>query len=231
LNRFLWDLRYQGASHVPDYYLFEYRDGSRGPMAMPGKYQVRLTVDGKSQTVPMELKLDPRVKVSQADLQKEFDLLIQIRDQLSRVYDTVNQVEDVRLQVNGLKKRLPDNPNTKPVVTSASALDQKLASLRDDLIQVKIKANEDSLAFPQKVDSKLAFLALTVGDGSDSAPTEAAYRIFEKLKKQADASLARWSEIQKNDLAAFQKMVAGQNIQAIVVPVTESTGAGGAAPR
>src|SRR5438477_6213337 len=141
LNRFLWDLRYQGASHVPDYYLFEYRDGSRGPMAMPGKYQVRLTVDGKSQTVPLELKLDPRVNVSQADLQKEFDLLMQIRAQLSRVYDTVNQVEDVRLQVNGLRKRLPDNANTKPVVASASALDQKLASLRDDLIQVKIKAN------------------------------------------------------------------------------------------
>jgi len=231
LNRFVWDLRYQGASRVPDYYLFEYRDGSRGPMAMPGKYQVRFTVDGKSQTVRMELKLDPRVNVSQADLQKEFDLLIQIRDQLSRVYDTVNQVEDVRLQVNGLKKRLPDNANTKPVVASASALDQKLASLRDDLIQVKIKANEDSLAYPQKVDSKLAFLALAVGDGSDSAPTEAAYRIFDKLKKQSEASLARWTDIQKNDLAAFQKMVAGQNIQAIVVPVTESTGAGGAGPR
>jgi hypothetical protein len=231
LNRFLWDLRYQGASHVPDYYLYEYRDGSRGPMAMPGKYQVRLTVDGKSQTVPMELKLDPRVNVSQADLQKEFDLLMQIRDQLSRVYDTVNQVEDVRLQVNGLKKRLPQNASTKPVLTSATDLDQKLTSLRDDLIQVKIKANEDSLAYPQKVDSKLAFLALAVGDGSDSAPTEAAYRIFEKLKKQSEASLARWSEIQKNDLAAFQKMVAGQNIQAIVVPVTESSGAGGAGPR
>jgi hypothetical protein len=147
------------------------------------------------------------------------------------VYDTVNQVEDVRLQVNGLKKRLPSNANTKPVLISATDLDQKLTSLRDDLIQIKIKANEDSLAYPQKVDSKLAFLALAVGDGSDSAPTEAAYRIFDKLKKQADASLARWSEIQKNDLAAFQKMVAGQNIQAIVVPVTESSGAGGAGPR
>ena len=156
---------------------------------------------------------------------------MQIRDQLSRVYDTVNQVEDVRLQVNGLRKRLPDNAGTKPVLQSASDLDHKLASVRDDLIQVKIKANEDSLAYPQKVDSKLAFLALAVGDGSDSAPTEAAYRIFDKLKKQSEASLARWSEIQKNDLAAFQKMVAGQNIQAIVVPVTESTGAGGAGPR
>jgi len=48
LNRFPLDLRYQGASHVPDYYLYEYRDAAAGPMAMPGKYQVRLTVDGKA---------------------------------------------------------------------------------------------------------------------------------------------------------------------------------------
>ena len=52
LNRFLWDLRYEGASRVPDYYLFEYKDGARGPLAVPGQYQVRLTVDGKSQATP-----------------------------------------------------------------------------------------------------------------------------------------------------------------------------------
>ncbi len=59
LNRFVWDLRYEGTSRVPDYYLFEYKDGVRGPRAVPGKYQVRLTVEGKSQTAPLEIKLDP----------------------------------------------------------------------------------------------------------------------------------------------------------------------------
>jgi photosystem II stability/assembly factor-like uncharacterized protein len=229
LNRFVWDLRYASASRVPDYYLFEYKDGSRGPFALPGKYQVRLTVDGKSLTAPFELKLDPRLSVAQADLQKQFDLALQIRDQISRVYEAVNQIQDLRTQVDGLKKRLPDS--AKPILTAAGDLDQKLLSVRDDLIQAKVKANEDSLAYPQKVDSKLASLALVVSDGTDSAPTEAAIQEFDKLKKQADEALARWGEIQRTDLAAFQKMVAGQNIQAIFVPAAGSNGAGGEEPR
>jgi len=231
LNRFVWDLRYEGASRVPDYYLYEYKGGSRGPLAMPGKYQVRLTVDGKSQAAPLELKLDPRVNVAQADLQKQFDLLMQIRDELSHVYDAVNQIQDVRAQVDGLKKRLPETGNTKPVLIAASSLDKRLISVRDDLIQLKVRANEDSLAYPQKVDSKLAYLATIVGGLNDSAPTEAAQREFDKLKKQAQDYLAHWAEIQRTDLAEFQRMVAGQNIQAIVVPAAENAGAGGAEPR
>ncbi len=228
LNRFIWDLHYASASRIPGYYLFEYKDGAHGPMAVPGRYQVRLTVDGKSLSAPIELKLDPRLNVAPADLQKQFDLAIRIRDELSRVYDAVNQIQDVRSQVDGLRGRLPDS--AKPVLTAAADLDQKLLSVRDDLIQAKVKANEDSLAYPQKVDSKLATLALVVSDGTDSAPTEAAIREFDKLKKWADDALARWAQLQQTDLAAFQKLMAGQNIQAIVVPAAGSSGARGEEP-
>jgi len=231
LNRFVWDLRYTGSSRVPDYYLWEYKDGSRGPLAMPGKYQVRLTVGGKSQTAPFEITLDPRVNVSQADLQKQFDLLIQVRDELSRVYDTVNQIQDVRAQMDGLKKRLPDNNAVKPTLTAADALDKKMLLVRDDLAQMKIRSNEDSLAYPQRVDSELSGLAIAVGAGTDSAPTEAEYQVFDKLKKQADISIAHWAEIQRNELADFEKMMAGQNIQAIVVPEAENAGSAGESPR
>ena len=231
LNRFIWDERYEGTSRVPGYYLFEYKEGAYGPFALPGKYQVRLTVDGKSQTAPMEMKLDPRVKVEQADLQKQFDLGIQIRDELNRVYNAANQIEDVRTQVNGLMKRLVGNDSTKPVLQAAGDLDQKLLVTRDNLIQLKIKANEDSLAYPQRADSKLAYLGLLVSDETDSAPTEAEYQEFDKLKKQTDDYLAHWAELQKTDLASFQKIMAGQNIQAIVVPTAEATSAGGEEPR
>ena len=198
---------------------------------MPGQYQVRLTADGKSQTAPLELKLDPRVNVAQADLQKQFKLLLEIRDELSRVYDAVNQIQDVRSQVDGLKKRLPENGNSKSVVTAASGLDQKLVSVRDALINLKITANEDSLAYPPQIDAKLAYLAITVGSGTDSAPTEAATREFEKLKKEADEYLARWAELRRTDVAAFQKLTTEQGIQAIVVPGTGSAQGAGAEPR
>jgi photosystem II stability/assembly factor-like uncharacterized protein len=231
LNRFVWDLRYTGSRRVPDYYLWEYKDGSRGPLAMPGKYQVRLTVDGNSQTAPFEVTLDPRVNVSQADLQKQFDLLIEVRDELSRAYDTVNQIQDVRAQVDGLIKRLPDSGSVKPMITAAAELDKNLLSVRDDLVQMNIKSNEDSLAYPQRVDSRLSGLAMAVGVGTDSAPTDAEYQVFEKLKKQSDVSIAHWTELQKTELADFQRMMAGQNIQAIVVPAAEHAGSAGESPR
>jgi hypothetical protein len=179
----------------------------------------------------LEVKLDPRINVSSADLQKQFDLGLQIRDEISRAYDAVNQIQDVRAQVDGLRKRLPENDTTKPIRAAATDLDQKLISTRDNLVQIKVKANEDSLAYPQKVDAKLASLAIAVGLGSDSAPTEASYKAFEKLKKQTDDYLAHWAELQRTDLAAFQKMTAGQNIQAIVVPAAETRAIGGEEPR
>jgi hypothetical protein len=175
--------------------------------------------------------MDPRVNVSQADLQKQFDLLIQVRDEPSRVHDTVNQIRDVRAQMDGLRKRLPDNGAVKPMLTAAVELDKNLLAVRDDLIQMNIKSNEDSLAYPQRIDSKLAALAIAIGVGTDSAPTEAEYQVFEKLKKQADISIAHWAEIQRTKLADFQKMMAGQNIQAIVVPAVEHTGSAGESPR
>ena len=213
----MWDLRYEEAHHVPGYYLWEYGSGARGPVAVPGHYQVRLTVAGKSETAGFDLKLDPRVKVSQADLQQQFDLLLQTRDELSRVYDTVNQIQDVRSQLSGLTKRLPESASSKKIVAAADDLEKKLVGVRDDLVNLTIDANEDSLAYPPQLDAKLAYLAMDVGT-ADSAPTEAEQKEFEKLKRQSGELVARWDDLQRRDLAAFQKLTAEGSLSTVVVP-------------
>jgi len=45
LNRFVWNLQYEGASKVPHAPLWG--GSTDGPKALPGKYQVRLTVLGR----------------------------------------------------------------------------------------------------------------------------------------------------------------------------------------
>jgi hypothetical protein len=117
---------------VPGYYLWEYGSGARGPVAVPGHYQVRLTVGSQTQTAGFDLKLDPRVKVSQEDLEAQFKLLIETRDELSQVYDAVNQIQDVRSQLSGLKRRLPENTSTKTIVSAADDLEKKLVAVRED---------------------------------------------------------------------------------------------------
>ncbi|HEV3510356.1 MAG TPA: hypothetical protein VGS05_01545, partial [Candidatus Sulfotelmatobacter sp.] len=217
LNRFVWDLRYEEARRVPGYYLYEYGRGAEGPVAVPGNYQVRLTVNGQTQTAPFELKLDPRVKVSQEDLEAQLKLLLATRDELSRVYDTVNQIQDVRAQLAGLKRRLPESASAKNIVTAADDLEKKLVAIREDLINLDITANEDSLAYPPQLDSKLAYLAMDVGT-ADSAPTESELREFEKLKRQSGEFIARWEDLQRRDLANFQKLTAEGSLSTVVVP-------------
>lgn len=217
LNRFVWDLRYEDVRRVPGYYLWEYNAGAKGPVAIPGQYQIRLTVGGQSQVAGFELKLDPRVKVSQADLEAQFKLLIDTRDELSRVYDAVNQIQDVRGQLAGLKRRLPENASAKSISSAADDLEKKLVGVRSDLLNMDISANEDSLAYPPQLDAKLAFLAMAAG-GADSAPTEAELRQFDKLKRQTGELLARWDDLQRRDLAAFQKLTAEGSLSTVVVP-------------
>ena len=222
LNRFIWDLRYEEAHRVPGYYLWEYGSGARGPVAVPGQYQVRLTVGGESQVAPFEVKLDPRVNVSQTDLAQQFNMLMQIQEELNSVYDAVNQIQDVRLQVAGLKRRLPENASTKPIAASADDLEKKLVAARDQLVNLTISANEDSLAYPPQLDARLAYLAIDVRS-ADAAPTAAEQLQFEKLKRQTAELVGRWDELQRTDLATFRKLTSENNLSTVVVPPAGQT--------
>ncbi len=222
LNRFVWDLRYDQAKRVSDYYLWEYNEGARGPLALPGQYQARLTANGKTLTEPFEVKIDPRVTTAQSDLEKQFKLQMDLRDQLNRVYDAVNQIQDVREQLDGLKKRKAANDTSKVLMDGANALEAKLVVVRDPLINFKISASEDSLAYAPGIDARLAFLSMAVSGFADSAPTESQVQEYEKLKKETDELLSHWEQVRNTDIASFQKLATDQNVRPIFVPDVQS---------
>jgi hypothetical protein len=89
--------------------------------------------------------------------------------------------------------------------------------VRDQLVNLTISANEDSLAYPPQIDAKLAFLAMDVGS-ADSAPTESEQLQFEKLKRLSAELLGRWDDLQRHDLADFRKLTAESNLSTVVVP-------------
>ena len=218
LNRFVWDMRYDPIPRMPNYYLYGYQDGTTLPKALPGKYEIRMTVDGKTLSAPFEIKLDPRVQTSMADLQKQNDLILAIRKEIMQVFMTARQIHDVRNQLRELSGRLPKNDAMKPVFEAGDNLDKKLAGIEGNLVEWRIKANEDSLQYPVKLDAQLSVLADYVGAGSDSAPTEAAVNRFNKLKGDVDAQVAAWNSAVNTDLAAFQNLAREHNVGVIVLP-------------
>src|SRR5207237_9464948 len=102
LNRFVWDLRYPPPPTIDTSYSISSIYGQdairepEGPLALPGNYQVRLTVAGRSYVQPLVLKMDPRVGTSTADLQRQFELDSRIASALER--DTVAYKEVKKAQ-------------------------------------------------------------------------------------------------------------------------------------
>jgi hypothetical protein len=66
-------------------------------------------------------------------------------------------------------------------------------------------------------------LSIIVGSGCDCAPTEAARQRLDDLKKQADDLLAKWNDLQKSDVAAFQKLAVDRGLQPVAIPAPNSS--------
>ncbi|MBV8053357.1 MAG: hypothetical protein JOZ80_19365 [Acidobacteriaceae bacterium] len=212
LNRFVWDLRYEGATKVPHAPLWG--GSTDGPDALPGKYQVRLTVLGKSYTAPLEIQPDTRLKITQDDLAKQFDLLLRIRDKVTETDDAIIQIRDLRDQINILNKRLKDDPRAKTVADAGKSLDKKMTEVEEALIQTKAKSSQDVLNFPIRLNNQLVALGGVVSS-ADSAPTKQSYEVFDMLSKAVDEQLAKWKAIVATDVVSYNNLMKQQDVPAL----------------
>ena len=114
LHRIVWDLRHQGAGGAGS------RGTAVGPLAVPGKYQVRFTAGETVETKAFEVRLDPRVAadgVTQADLEEQFNLLVGIQE-------TAGQARQTAARAASALDRLPpsDTPRAEALRSILSEL-------------------------------------------------------------------------------------------------------------
>ncbi len=215
MNRFVWDMRYPGASRVKGAVLWAAE--LRGPVAVPGKYKVRLTVGDQSMEQEFEIVKNPNLKdVTQEDLQAQFDLLMKIRDRITDAHDAVNQIRDIKKQVNDLAKRVQATDNGEAVAKAAKALVKKLSAIEEEILQVKSKSRQDPLNFPIKLNNKLASLARVVGS-ADARPTKQSYDVFNELSAQLDKQLTALNTVIQEEVPKFNDLVRQQNIPAVIL--------------
>jgi hypothetical protein len=215
LNRFAWDLRYEVPAKIPAA-IYDGGNNPAGPLALPGKYSVRLTVAGKSSTQPLEIAMDPRVKTSAADLQKQFDLLLKLRDRQEELNRAVLGIRDLRGQLQAIEKRFAASESAKSVLASAADLRKKLTAIEEELIQVNATASEDEANYPTRLNSKFSYLN-GVTDSADTAPTAAEEGVFADLNQQLEKQLAQWHEVLAKDLPALNDAMQKNNVPLIGV--------------
>jgi photosystem II stability/assembly factor-like uncharacterized protein len=209
LNLFAWDLRYETPTKIP---ASIYSNGRPiGPLVVPGRYQVRLTVAGKSSTAPFEVKLDPRVKTSEEDLRKQFELMLKLRDRQDEMNKAILAIRDLRTQLLAFEKRLGGREDVKALVSTSSDLRKKISAIEEELIQVNATASEDEANYPTKLNSKLGYLGQVV-DSADAAPTAAEFAVFAELDPQLETQLVKWREVLSKDVPALNDAMQKNNI-------------------
>jgi photosystem II stability/assembly factor-like uncharacterized protein len=216
LNRFVWDLRYPDAARFPGMILWS--GETRGPRAVPGTYQLRLTAGGKTQTQTFDVKKDPRIETTPAEFARQFELLLKIRDKLSETHDSIARIRDARKQIDEISARVK---GSGPVAESAKMLALKLTAVEEELYQTKNQSNQDPLNYPIRLNNKLAALAGVVGSG-DAAPTEQAYQVYNELTSRIDAELAKLERLLRDDLNAFNRLVREQGVPAVAPRASQS---------
>ncbi len=211
LQRWVWNMQYELPPIAPG---VQWDMGEPDmPMALPGNYTVKLTVGGKSYTAPVELKLDPRVKVAPADLDKQYELMTRIRTLLGETHGAVLEIRSLREQMAALPRRFAGNAKYKPLLDSAAAIEKKMFPVEAELIEVYAKSSQDMCNYPTKLSSKIAWLDNVV-NSADTAPTKQSYEFYDVLRSMADKELAKWKQIVASDVAALNDIAKKENIPA-----------------
>jgi photosystem II stability/assembly factor-like uncharacterized protein len=222
MNRFAWDIRYNDPIQTPG--AFYGGTGPKGPLALPGDYQVKLTVAGKSQTVPLKLIIDPRNKGSEPALQKQFALSTQVTDRISQLHQAINEIRDLKAQIKTLHFRFGDDEKLKPALAAADDLDHKMSDVEKELIQVNMKGSEGNLAFPSVLNERFDSFSHFIDAGDSAEPTKPQLEVFQTLGKQLDEQLAKWSQLKSQDVVKVSDMIKQANLPALIItpPKTET---------
>jgi len=236
MHRFVWNLH----RTPPKALEYEFpisailRDTPKYPLGawvLPGNYTVKLTVDGRSYTRALTVKMDPRLKTSLEDLRKQYAMQLGASQGMDESYEALEQVMSVREQLKEIAPKVEGKPKDKARLTEAiSALDKECAELEGATqrsffgVPPSGKQPENFSTLNQHYSAILA-----VADSADAAPTSQAMAADLELNEQASELHKRWSGLCEREIADLNRNLKKAGLPAVDVKKPLGEELGGAA--
>ena len=224
LNRATWDMRYDAPPAFAHSFAFNGNPGStpalpEGPLALPGVYTVRLTVDGRRYTQTITVRADPRTHVVPVALAAQHALLMRLNSGLRATWDDFRPVAALRAAV----ARVP--PDTvSEVGKAAKALAATLDSIAGDSLADARQVWDDRPAAWSLVELNSEFgLQLTAQDNADHAPTQAALAEARQSCAELGKVVGRWQQTVQRDVPAFNQLLTRHGMTALAIPPAGAT--------
>lgn len=196
LNRFYWDMHYQGPQHLDGESLWP----DTGPLAEPGPYRIAMRIGDWSATQYVRLLLDPRLAgdgVSPADVEAQVLLALRIRDNITALTQTVQRIREIRQQIGDIQSaRDEDNAVSRQTDEITTAL----TALEDALIQTQ--AGKVGAQLKPKLLRQLTYLYGML-DAADQTPGEDAYVRIGDIEAELDEHVRTLEILIAEDISAL----------------------------
>jgi len=231
-NRVSWDLRYDAPPAFTHSFEINANPGltpasPEGPIAPPGVYTVKLTVDGRSYTQHVTVTNDPRSPATLADIRAEHELQMQFYDAARAAWNGYEQVSAMR---RSLAPYMHASGPSSDVVAAANALDAKLAALAGSTERGRGGFGNGAAPAPSFValngTMTRELTALDNGDIAPNAPMRAAYTA---ACTDLATAATTWKSITTTDLPAFNAALVKDSQKPIATSGTMTVPACGAA--
>jgi len=185
------------------------------PMAAPGRYQVRFTIDGKPYAQPFDVLKDPAIGTSDQDLTESTATQVRIRDNITTTSKLVNQMEIWRKKIEDQVKA---NSSKADVIKALNDLNKSILDVELKLVSRSEMLSDDKY-FPEayKVYMNLIWLSGGVGMGAsdeagsiDYRPTDTQMQVLQLIEKDLSAAAAAFDNLLSTTLPAFNKAMKGK---------------------
>ncbi len=195
-------------------------DGGRvRPLAPPGVYTVRLSLDEQVLEQPLEIIKDPNSEGSLADIQEQVGLMREIRDAADSTVALVDRIEWTRAQLVLLTQTTAEHEEAEAISELIEALESELRDIEMLIFDLRMSggsAGQDSLRWPRRLYARLTSLAGWIGQ-SDHRPTDQAREVFAMLQSELRDLQARAAAVEREEVMDLNRFLQDRGIGPIVL--------------
>jgi len=222
-NRTNWNLRYDSPPVFRHSFEINANPGQtpvspQGPVALPGVYTLRLTVDGRRYTQPVTVRPDPRSPASAMALAAQHTLQMKIMDGLRASYAGHQAALALRDALHGAVPAGTQSPELAEIISRASALAAQLDTVAGLDAGGRFRGRGRAAA-PSFIGINSAFSSqLTAQEQGDMAPTPSMLAEYASTCRELASVMAAWQRLSTTELGTFNGMLKQRGRQVLTVP-------------
>jgi hypothetical protein len=212
MHRFVWNLTWGSSGGPCADEDAEMRNPS-GPKAVPGIYQVRLTVDGKTQNQSLKVIMDPRSPATPEVLAQQLKLGQQMFGETIEARRVLAEIGSVQKQLAEVQQKLgAQSSGLKSALTEAGSAINKILANKEHAA--------DQNPGLQDAYTGLAS-ALRVVESGDRAVPSQAIAVYRESSQQVKARIAEWARFKQTRLAQLNQQLREANLAPIAIAEIE----------